>query len=174
VSPIDEQELSQVATASFGRTGTAAVVLNGVASAAGIALLALGSTALVGGAVGIASSLGVSATVIGLTIVAAGTSTPELVTSLMAARRGQDDIAVGNVIGSNIFNVLGILGATALIHPLSVPPEITTRDDWWMLGASLLLFPLMRSGMRVSRLEGALLLSGFLTYLTLLIRSASA
>jgi cation:H+ antiporter len=70
--------------------------------------------------------------------------------------------------------VLGILGATALIHPLSVPPEITTRDDWWMLGASLLLFPLMRSGMRVSRLEGALLLSGFLTYLTLLIRSASA
>jgi cation:H+ antiporter len=174
VSPIEEQELSQVATASFGRTGTAAVVLNVVAIAAGIALLALGSTALVGGAVGIASSLGVSDTVIGLTIVAAGTSAPELVTSLMAARRGQDDIAVGNVIGSNIFNVLGILGATALIHPLSVPPEITTRDDWWMLGASLLLFPLMRSGMRVSRLEGALLLSGFLTYLTLLIRSASA
>jgi cation:H+ antiporter len=132
-------------------------------------LLALGATALVRGAVGIASGLGVSDTVIGLTIVAAGTSTPELVTSLVAVRRGQDDIAIGNVVGSNIFNVLGIAGATSLILPLDVPPEILERDNWWMLGASLLLFPLMKSGMRITRGEGAVLFVGFSAYLVVLV-----
>lgn len=119
-----------------------------------------------------ASALGVSDTVIGLTIVAAGTSAPELVTSIVAAWRGRDDIAVANVVGSNIFNVLGIAGATALVHPLAVPAEIIARDSWWMLGASLLLFPLMKTGMRVNRAEGAVLLVGFAAYLTLLILGA--
>lgn len=168
---VEDAEFALVATASFGRVGRAALLFNLAAVVVGIGLLAGGSTALVRGAIGVASGLGVSATVIGLTIVAAGTSTPELVTSLMAARRGQDDIAVGNVVGSNIFNVLGILGTTALIQPLPVPSEIIVRDNWWMMGASLLLFPLMKSGMRINRLEGVGLLTGFCAYMALLIRS---
>ena len=172
IAPVEEAQFEKVATASFGRTGSAAVFLNIAAIAVGAALLAGGSTAMVRGAVAIASSLGVSDTVIGLTVVAAGTSMPELVTSLVAARRGQGDIAVGNVIGSSIFNVLGILGATALIHPLEVASEITARDSFWMLGATLLLLPMMRSGMRVTRLEGSLLFGGFLTYLVLLVQAA--
>ena len=92
-------------------------------------------------------------------------------TSIVAVRRGRDDIAVANVVGSNIFNILGIGGATALIHPLPVPTEIITRDNWWMLGASLLLFPLMKTEMQVSRVEGAILLAGFVAYMTLLVAS---
>ncbi len=78
-------------------------------------------------------------------------------------------MAVANVIGSSIFNVLGILGITALIHPLPVPPEILARDSWWMLGLSLLLWPLMRRGMRVTRLEGGILVGAFLVYLGVLL-----
>jgi cation:H+ antiporter len=158
---------------TLGRKGSAAVLFNVGAILIGVALLAGGSMLLVEGAVGVASALGVSDTVIGLTIVAAGTSTPELVTSLVASWRGRDDIAVANVIGSNIFNVLGIVGAASLVSPLPVPKEIVERDDWWMIGASLLLFPLMRSGMRINRLEAAVLLSGFVTYLVLLIRAST-
>lgn len=169
VTKREEQDLSEVATASFGREGPPAMVLNILAVVLGAGLLAGGSTALVHGAVGIAANLGISEAVIGLTIVAAGTSTPELVTSLMAARRGQDDIAVANVVGSNVFNVLGICGTTALIHPLAVAPQIIERDSPWMLGASILLFPLMRTGMRISRWEGALLLGGFLAYMFVLL-----
>lgn len=138
----------------------------------GLGLLVGGAEALVRGASGVALLARVTPAVVGLTIVAAGTSTPELVTSVMAARRGQDDIAIANVIGSNIFNVLGILGTTALIQPVPVPPEILARDNWWMIGASLLLFPLMKSGMRVTRLEAALLLAGYCTYVALLVRAA--
>ena len=105
---------------------------------------------------------------VGLTIVAAGTSMPELVVSVQSAIVGNPGIAVGNVVGSNIFNVLGIAGATALIHALAVPPEILTRDIWWMLGASALLFPLMKSGMRVNRVEGTVLFAGFVTYMVVL------
>jgi cation:H+ antiporter len=163
-----------LATASFGRTGRSAFLLNSAAILLGIAVLAGGSTALVHGAVGIAASFGVSETVIGLTIVAAGTSFPELMTSLVAARRGQDGIAVGNIVGSNIFNVLAILGVTSLVSPLDVPPEIVSRDNWWMIGISLLLFPLMKSGMRISRGEGALLLTGYIVYASLLVHGATS
>ena len=168
----EQQEFEDLPTASLGRSGPTAAGLNIAAVVAGVGLLAAGSTALVHGAVGVAASLGISDTVIGLTIVAAGTSTPELVTSLVAARRGQDDIAVGNVVGSNIFNILGIVGLTGLLRPLAVPAEIIFRDNLWMLGASALLFPLMRTGMRISRIEGTVLLSGFITYLILLVRAA--
>ena len=168
-APGEKEGFEELATASFGRTGNRAVTLNIVAVLLGIGLLAGGSMALVRGAVGVSSALGVSDTVIGLTIVAAGTSTPELVTSIVAAWRGRDDIAVANVIGSNIFNVLGIAGTTALVHPLPVPAEILARDNWWMLGASLLLFPLMKTGLRVNRVEGAVLLAGFATYMAILV-----
>jgi cation:H+ antiporter len=172
VTKAESDEFEEVVTASFGREGYAAWMFNLAAILIGMGLLAGGSTALVNGAVNIARTFGVSDTVIGLTIVAAGTSAPELITSLMAARRGQDDMAIGNVIGSNIFNVLGILGATALIHPLQVSDEILRRDVFWMLGASMLLLPLMRTGMRVSRSEGALLLFGFVMYMGLLVAEA--
>lgn len=169
-----QHEVVDIATASFGREGTTALLFNLGAIVLGIGLLAGGSSALVSGAVGLASSLGVSETVIGLTIVAAGTSAPELFTSLVAARRGQDDIAIGNVIGSNIFNVLGIAGMTAVITPLEVSTEILSRDMLWMLAFSLLLFPLMKTGMKVVRWEGALLFSLFVTYMVVLVRVASA
>jgi len=158
-------------TASFGATGRRALVYNLLAVAAGVGVLAAGSTLLVRGAVELAAGFGVSDTVIGLTIVAAGTSTPELVTSLVAARRGQDDVAVGNIIGSNLFNVLGIVGATSLVHPLAVPTELLTRDDLWMLGVSALLFPMLWTGMRVTRAEGAVLLAVFAAYMMTLLGS---
>lgn len=169
----ESAEFEDLPTASFGRSGRAAVLFNVTAIALGVGLLAGGSTALVHGAVGIASTLGISDTVIGLTIVAAGTSSPELVTSLVAARRGQDDIAVGNVIGSCIFNVLGIAGITALVHPLPVPAEIVDRDAWWMLGFAAILFPLMVTRWRIVRAEGALLFAGFAAYMGLLIWDAT-
>jgi cation:H+ antiporter len=107
--------------------------------------------------------------VIGLTIVAGGTSLPELATSAVAAARRQADIALANVIGSNIFNILGILGVAALVRPLSVAPALVTSDMWWMLAFSLVLLPMMLRGMRISRREGATLLAGYGVYLWLLV-----
>ncbi len=160
---------SDISTASFGKTGGTAWVFNLTAVVLGAVLLAFGSETMVKGAVGVAEAFGVAPSVIGLTIVAAGTSTPELVTSLVAAWRGKDDIAVTNVLGSNIFNILGIAGATAMVAPLPVPPEMVSRDIWWMLGLSVLLFPLMRSSMRVTRVEGAVLLGIYFAYLATLL-----
>ncbi len=168
-TPVEQEAFEEIGTASLAHNGSKALVFNITAVVFGIGLLAAGSTALVRGAVGVASSLNVSDTIIGLTIVAAGTSAPELVTSIVAALRGRDDIAVANVVGSNIFNILGIAGVTAMIHPLPVPVDIITRDNWWMLGASLLLLPLMKTGMRVSRIEGAVLLVCFVGYMVSLL-----
>jgi cation:H+ antiporter len=168
-TPEEQASEGDIVTASFGRVGRTAALLNALAVGGGVLLLAFGANLLVEGAVGIATGLGVSATVIGLTVVAAGTSMPELVTSVVASFRGRDDIAIANLIGSNIFNLLGILGATALIHPLEVPEVILQRDYWWMLVTSLLLFPLMWTGMRVTRVEGAALVLGFLAYLAVLL-----
>ena len=173
-TPQEKEDFEEVVTASFGSTGSRALVYNILAVVVGVALLAGGSTLLVSGATGIASSLGVSDTVIGLTIVAAGTSTPELVTSLVAAWRGRDDIAIANVVGSNIFNILGILSITALVLPLQVPSVILTRDVWWMLGFSLLMFPLMWTGMKINRLEAGTLFTCFLAYMGVLVSGAMA
>jgi cation:H+ antiporter len=139
--------------------------------AGGLLLLVLGGGWLVDGAVAIARSAGLSERVIGLTIVAAGTSAPEAAASIVAARRGQADIAIGNIIGSNIFNLLGILGLTALLTPVAVPAELMRVDFWWMLGTSAVLFPVMRTGLRISRAEGVLLLAIFALYLGLLLRT---
>lgn len=137
--------------------------------AAGVALLGGGAQATVTGAVGLARLLGWSERVIGLTIVSAGTGLPEVVASLVSSVRGRSDMAIGNVIGSNLFNVLGILGLSALASPLSVPPSLVASDCWWMLGITLLLFPIMFSGFRVSRGEGVLLLAAYGAYLGLLL-----
>jgi len=171
VPAVQEQAAASLVTASLGRTGRPAVALNLGAVVFGIAMLGLGSTALVRGSVGIASAMGLSDTVIGLTVVAAGTGTPELVTTLLAVRRGRSDMAIANILGSSIFNVLGIAGATALLHPLPVPDEVIERDGWWLVGSALILFPLMRSDMKVNRLEGLVLFGGYVVYLGWLVYS---
>lgn len=137
--------------------------------AAGIVLLGLGAQATVSGAVALASWFGMSERVVGLTIVAAGTSLPEIVTSLVSVARGRDDVAIGNVVGSNLFNILAILGLSAAIAPLEVDANIVASDNWWMLGATVLLFPMMVSAARVGRLEGAVLLAVYAFYLTRLL-----
>ncbi len=163
------EEPETVPSASCGRTGAAALVCNLGAVAVGVAVLAAGASLLVRGAVGLASVWGVSETFIGIAIVGAGTSAPELVTSLVAAWRGRDDLAVANLIGSNIFNVLGIGGVTALVRPLPVPESILTFDIWWLAALSLLLLPLLKSDLRINRAEGGFLLASYISYLTWLI-----
>lgn len=131
---------------------------------AGLLLLILGSQVLLAGAVGIAELLGVSEAVIGLTLVAVGTSLPELSVSAIAALRHHADVAIGNIIGSNIFNVLGILGVSALIQPLPIHPRVLQFDQWVMLGTALVLLLFLLTGRRVSRIEGGLLLVGYGIY----------
>ncbi|MBV4487296.1 calcium/sodium antiporter [Pseudomonas sp. SWRI153] len=133
---------------------------------AGLALLVFAGRLLLGAAVSVATDLGLSERVIGLTVVAIGTSLPELATSLIAALRGQRDIAVGNVIGANLFNLLGVLGLTALIAPapLSVSPNALDFDLPVMLGVAALCLPVFYSGYRVTRAEGLLLLGLYLVY----------
>lgn len=131
----------------------------------GLAITILGARFLVDGAVTAAQTIGLSEAVIGLTIVAVGTSMPELVTSIIAVRKGQGDVALGNILGSNIFNILGILGITALVQPMAVPPEIIRLDIWVMAAAALLLVLFARSGWRISRTEGVVMIGLYLAYL---------
>ena len=132
---------------------------------AGLILLVVGSRILLMGATGMARAYGVTEAVIGLTMVAVGTSVPEFAVSLVAALRRHADVAVGNILGSNIFNLLGILGLSALLQPLPVHPRVITFDQWFMLGAALVLMLFLYTGLRLSRLEGAILLSGYGIYL---------
>lgn len=136
---------------------------------AGMVLLVVGGHSLVTGAVSMARTLGLSERVIGLTVVAIGTGAPELATSIVAALRKQTDVAVANMIGSNIFNILGILSVTALVHPIRVSAAMAGSDLWWMLGTSLLLFPILWGGMKVSRWEGGVLVLVYAAYLALLV-----
>ena len=133
---------------------------------AGLAMLVFAGRLLLGAAVVVATDLGLSERVIGLTVVAVGTSLPELATSMIAALRGQRDIAVGNVIGANLFNLLGVLGLTALLAPtpLSVSPNALDFDLPVMLGVAALCLPVFYSGYRVTRAEGLLLLGLYLVY----------
>ena len=131
--------------------------------AGGLGLMVLGAQWLVAGAVAIAEGLGVSAVVIGLTVVAVGTSLPELATSIVAARRGHSDIALGNVLGSNIFNVLGILGVTASVRPIDAT-GLPWYDGVAMLGFAVLTVPFLWSGSTFSRREGAALLVAYGAY----------
>ena len=137
--------------------------------AAGAALLAGGAHSTVTGAVELARLFQWSERVIGLTIVSIGTSLPEVVASLVSSARGRSDVAIGNVIGSNLFNILAILGLSGMFAPLPVQPELLASDCWWMLGITLLLFPIMFTGFRVSRWEGGLLLAAYGTYMALLL-----
>ena len=133
----------------------------------GLVLLIGASRLLVWGAVTIAQALGISDLVIGLTIVAVGTSLPELASSLIAIRKNEHDLALGNVLGSNLFNTLAVVGIAAGIHPLDVAPEVLTRDWSIMMGLTLLLLVMClgRKGQgRINRLEGGVLLTCFVAY----------
>ncbi len=139
--------------------------------ALGLAVLLVSSRLLVWGAVNLATALGVSDLVIGLTVVAIGTSLPELAASVIAARRGEHDIAIGNVLGSNVFNLLAVMGLPGVIRPGPVPDAVLTRDFPIMLGLTLAFFFLAygvgKAG-RVSRLSGGLLLAAFGAYQAIL------
>jgi cation:H+ antiporter len=135
----------------------------------GLLLLIASSRVLVWAAVEIAQTLGISDLIIGLSIVAVGTSLPELASSIAAARKGQHDIALGNILGSNLFNTLAVVGLAGMISPLSVPPEILQRDLPVMVGLTLSLFVLGYGFRgpgrgRINRIEGGLLLAVFLAY----------
>ena len=138
-----------------------------MAVVSGLALLIVGSQVLLKGAVAVAESFGVSEAVIGLTLVAVGTSLPELSISVIAALRRHADVAIGNILGSNIFNILGILGVSALLQPLPIHERILNFDQWVMLGTALLLMLFIYTGSRLNRLEGAILLLGYGVYLGL-------
>lgn len=134
----------------------------------GLAMLVSGAKLLVGSAVWLAHLLGVTEAVIGLTIVAVGTSLPELATSVVAALKGERDIAIGNVVGSNIFNILAILGAAPLVKPLAAT-NISPTDLAVMLFCAVALYPIMKTGLVISRKEGAFLLLVYIGYTVWLI-----
>lgn len=131
--------------------------------ALGIAVLMIGAQFTVDNAANIARAMGISELVIGVTLVAVGTSLPELVTSVTAALKRESDIAIGNVVGSNIFNVLGILGATALIQPVGVQQQIISFDAWVMIGFSLLVLPFALNR-KLERLEAIVFLIAYVVY----------
>ncbi|MGF1547116.1 MAG: calcium/sodium antiporter [Thiotrichales bacterium] len=143
----------------------------------GLVLLLVASRLLVWGAVEIATALGVSDLVIGLTIVAIGTSLPELAASITSARKGEPDLAIGNIIGSNLFNLLGVLGIPGLLSPMALPTQVNTRDYPVMLGLTIALFALAygwgRSTPRIGRLGATILLLVFVGYQATLFMSAT-
>lgn len=142
---------------------------------AGIGLLVAGAQVLVTGAVNIASALGVSSLVIGLTVVAVGTSLPELATSLVAIRRGETDMAVGNVVGSNIFNIGMVLGLPAILFGDGIPvaAAVSAIDLPLMLGATIALLPIAFTGFVVARWEGALFLALYASYTLYLVLAST-
>ena len=139
---------------------------------AGLLLLILSSRILVWGAVEIAQGFGVSDLIIGLTIVAVGTSLPELAASVIAARKGEHDIALGNILGSNLFNTLAVVGIAGAIHPLAVGPEVFNRDMLVMAAVTVSLFVFgygFRGPGRINRIEGTVLLACYLGYVAYLV-----
>jgi cation:H+ antiporter len=156
-----EEEIEQVK--NYGWLISLALFFGGVIG------LYFGSELLVENAVLISKEFGVSERVIGITIIAIGTSLPELITSIIAALSKRTDLALGNIIGSNIMNILSIIGITAIVRPIGVSEAFIQSDYLWMLGISILLFPLMRSKMRISKVEGSILFLAYLSYLYFLL-----
>ena len=148
-----------------GRPST--IPLNLFLIAFGLGAVLLGADLLVKGAIDLAGLLGVSDAVIGLTVVAIGTSLPELATAVIASLKREGELAFGNVVGSNIFNTLGIFGATALAQPIDIPDDVAGFDIWIMLAATTMLLVFAITNWRVSRPEGAVLLIGYIAYIGL-------
>tara|TARA_B100001971_G_scaffold84647_1_gene78064 strand:+ start:177354 stop:178322 length:969 start_codon:yes stop_codon:yes gene_type:complete len=142
----------------------------------GLFLLIFSSRLLVYGAVGIAQALGVSDIIVGLTVVAVGTSLPELASSIIAARKGEPDIALGNVLGSNLFNTLVVVGISGVIHPITIEKEVFYRDIGVMTVLTLSLFILgygFKGQGRINRIEGGVLLCSYIAYTTYLISTVT-
>jgi cation:H+ antiporter len=156
------------------RTGPR-MLLNGVMAVGGLVLLVFGARWFVDGAVELARGLGMSELIIGLTIVAAGTSMPEVATSIVAAVRGERDIAVGNVVGSNIFNILAVLGLTAIVSPTSVPVAsgMLTIDMPFMIAVAVACLPIFLTGHTIARWEGVVFLGYYVAYTVYLILDAA-
>ncbi|NIN72234.1 MAG: calcium/sodium antiporter [Gemmatimonadetes bacterium] len=148
--------------------------LNILSIAAGLGVLALGARWLVDGSVAMAEALGVSRLVIGVTIVAAGTSLPEAATSVVAALRGERDLAVGNAVGSNIFNILGALGVTSVVAPatIPVPPAALHLDIPVLIAVALACLPISFTGYRITRWEGSLFLAYYLAFVAYVVLDA--
>jgi len=132
---------------------------------AGLGLVMLGADWLVRAAISLARDVGISEAVIGLTVVAVGTSLPELATSCIAAFRRNSDIAIGNIVGSNIYNVFGILGAAAVIQPIEIPDRIAGFDNWAMLAVTLAFLWFAATGARITRREGVVFLFAYGAYI---------
>ncbi len=156
------------ALAAAEKSGFGAVLLDVFLVALGMVVLVFGADSLVRGGASLASGFGVSEAVIGLTLVAFGTSLPELATSVVAAMKKEGDICVGNAVGSCIFNLLAVIGIAGLFGPLETG-GITSVDLWVMLGATIVLLPMMAKGMSLARWEGAVLLAAYLGYTTWLV-----
>jgi cation:H+ antiporter len=168
----DEAALVAEHRAEDAREGPSNMTLSIAMAVAGIAITIFGARFLVSGAIDLAKGLGVSDTIIGLTIVAVGTSMPELVTSVMAAIRKHADVAYGNIIGSNIFNVLFILGTTSIIQPIDMPRQIASFDIWVMLAATGMLVYFARTGAKLQRWEGWVFIAAYAGYTGYLISIA--
>lgn len=132
---------------------------------ASLGCLAAGAWLLVEGASSLALKMGIRESVIGLSLVAVGSSLPEFTMVILAAARKNTDVIIGNVLGSNLFNTLGILGLTSLVTPLPFPPHIAHFDIWIMLAVMAVLIPVVWTGHKINRFEGALLLSAYSAYI---------
>jgi cation:H+ antiporter len=132
---------------------------------AGVLLLILGAQSLVTGAIDIARDLGITERVIGVSLVALSTSLPELASSVVASVKQEGDILLGNIIGSNIFNALGILGVTAMVNPVRMSPDVPQLDLWIAIGFSVAVLPFLLSSLRMERWEGAVLVVLYLVYI---------
>ena len=172
-TPVSQTSASEASTSqpSAPEASVASMLKAVVMLVVGLLCLIAGSNMFVDNASFVASSLGVSDAVIGLTIVAGGTSLPELATSMVSAKKGNSDIAIGNVIGSNVFNILMIIGITGLVKPMHIA-GITTLDLIMMLASMLLMWFFCRTTYKVKRWEGAVLTIVYLAYLTWLIMNA--
>jgi cation:H+ antiporter len=134
---------------------------------AGCVLLYYGAGLFIDGASDLARSFSISEHVIGLTVVAFGTSIPEIVASVTAALKGQSELSIGNIIGSNIMNILFVLGITTTVSEIDIDPSMITGDFWWMLGTTALLYPILTIGKKVSRVHGAIYLTCYIVYVWL-------
>ena len=150
------------------RGGAKPALFNTLLVVAGIALLVLGAKSLVTGGINLARLFGVSERVIGLTLVALGTSLPELASSIVAAIKRESGILLGNLIGSNVFNILCILGLTVMVQPITISPRAVWGDLIVMLGLSGLVWPLLASGLKLERWEGFILLAIYTVYILFL------
>lgn len=165
VRPDASAELHALEGSLLVRTPARPAWVSLVLAVVGLAAILAGADMLVTSSIQIARHLGIPETVIGLTVVALGTSLPELATAIAAAIKGETDIALGNVIGSNLFNLLGILGVTALVHPITIPRGVVVYDVWILAGATVLLLFFAFSNARIGRWEGLTFLLVYVGYL---------